>query len=99
MIQKKSRDGTEKDEHTLKKTFVEIHKFDLDLELTEKVKKAEAKQGMNDFVKNAVSTNAKCIVLVVMSHGKTNDWYILNLFICLRKFTSGFNFLMERFNS
>ena len=70
-----SRDGTEKDVRTLKKTFIENHQFDLDLELTEKVKVAEVKQGMKDFVEKAVSTNAKCIVLVVMSHGKENDWY------------------------
>ena len=73
-----SRDGTEKDVRTLKKTFIEIHKFDLNLELTDKVKVAEVKQGMDDFVNEAVSTNAKCIVLVVMSHGKENDWYVYN---------------------
>ena len=60
---------------TLKKTFIENHQFDLDLELTEKVKVDEGKQGMKDFVEKAVSTNAKCIALVVMSHGKENDWY------------------------
>ena len=70
-----SRDGTEKDVQTLKKTFVEVHKFDLDLEPTEKVTVAEVKQGMNDFVNNTLSNNAKCIVLAVMSHGKENDWY------------------------
>ena len=68
------RRGTENDVRTLENTFINTHKFEMDLNLQGEVKKHKAKSGMIDYVARLVMIMPKFIVIFIMSHGKQNNW-------------------------
>ena len=73
-----NRNGTEDDIRLLERTFVDTHGFDLDLNLQGRVTKQQAISSMIEFVSHLVLSKAKLVTVIIMSHGKANNWWVLS---------------------